>query len=232
MLRLPFHLAATATGSHARAATLRTLHGEVLTPVFMPVGTHATVKGLTVDDLMAAGARVLLANAYHLLLRPGTAVFTRVGGIHRFMNWPGAVLTDSGGFQVFSLPAERVVTEAGAVFRSYVDGARIVLSPETSIAAQRAIGSDIMMAMDECVPSTADRTIATAAMERTHRWAVRSLAARGDSPQALFGIVQGACFDDLRRASADTLTALPFDGFAIGGLAVARAKPSASAAPP
>jgi len=224
MSRLRFELNATATGSDARAGRFHTRHGEVLTPVFMPVGTQATVKGLPVEDLEAAGARVLLANAYHLLLRPGTAVFERLGGIHRFMNWHGAILTDSGGFQVFSLTDDRVITEDGAVFRSYVDGTRIVLSPERSITTQRAIGSDIMMAMDECVPSTSDHATAAAAMQRTHRWAERSLAARDDAPQALFGIVQGACFDDLRRESADFLTRLPFDGFAIGGLAVGESK--------
>ncbi|HEV7734562.1 MAG TPA: tRNA guanosine(34) transglycosylase Tgt [Candidatus Binatia bacterium] len=220
MSRLPFHIDAEATGSRARAARLRTLHGEVETPVFMPVGTHATVKGLSVEDLHAAGSRILLANAYHLLLRPGPEVFERVGGIHRFTQWDGGFLTDSGGFQVFSLAVDRTITEEGAVFRSYVDGARVLLSPERSVAVQRAIGSDIMMAMDQCVPSTADHVTAAAAMQLTQRWAVRSIEARGDSPQALFGIVQGACFEDLRRDSADGLTRLPFDGFAIGGLAV------------
>lgn len=203
---------------------MRTRHGEVLTPVFMPVGTQATVKGLTTGDLKEAGAQVLLANAYHLLLRPGTEVFRRFGGIHRFMGWDRSVLTDSGGYQVFSLSNERVISEEGAVFRSYVDGARIVLSPERSIDTQLAIGSDIMMAMDECVPSTSDHATATRAMQRTHRWALRSLAARGDAPPALFGIVQGACFDDLRHESAAYLTQLPFDGFAIGGLAVGESK--------
>src|SRR6185369_9139954 len=139
-------------------------------------------------------------------------------------NWRGSVLTDSGGYQVFSLTGDRVMTEDGAIFRSYVDGARIVLSPESSIAAQLAIGSDIMMALDECITSTSDHATASAAMRRTHRWAERSLTARADAPQALFGIVQGACFDDLRRESADTLTRLPFDGFAIGGLAVGESK--------
>jgi queuine tRNA-ribosyltransferase len=224
MSRLALQVIATASGSRARAARFGTLHGDVETPLFMPVGTHATVKGLTVEDLEAAGARMLLANAYHLLLRPGVDVFSRVGGIHRFMNWQRPVLTDSGGYQVFSLANERVVTEDGAVFRSYVDGARIVLSPERSIAAQLAIGSDVMMAMDECVASTSDHATAAAAMHRTHRWAARSLEARGDAPQALFGILQGACFDDLRRESAEHLVRLPFDGFAIGGLAVGEGK--------
>lgn len=223
-MRLPFAVAATASGSQARAGRFVTAHGPVDTPVFMPVGTQATVKGLTVEDLATAGSRVLLANAYHLLLRPGVEVFERVGGIHRFMNWSGAVLTDSGGFQVFSLPAERVISEDGALFQSYVDGRRILLSPEHSIAVQRAIGSDIMMAMDQCVPSTSDHATAADAMHRTHRWAERSLIARGDSSQALFGIVQGACFDDLRHESVETLCRMPFDGFAIGGLAVGEGK--------
>jgi queuine tRNA-ribosyltransferase len=224
MSRLAFQVIATASGSRARATRFATLHGDVETPLFMPVGTHATVKGLSVEDLEAAGARMLLANAYHLLLRPGVEVFSRVGGIHRFMNWPRAVLTDSGGYQVFSLATDRVVTEDGAVFRSYVDGAQIVLSPERSIATQLAIGSDVLMAMDECVASTSDHAIAAAAMHRTHRWAARSLVARGDAPQALFGIVHGACFDDLRRESAEHLVGLPFDGYAIGGLAVGESK--------
>jgi queuine tRNA-ribosyltransferase len=224
MSRLDFQVIATASSSRARAARFRTLHGDVETPLFMPVGTHATVKGLSVEDLEAAGARMLLANAYHLLLRPGAEVFSRVGGIHRFMNWRRAVLTDSGGYQVFSLATDRVVTEEGAVFRSYVDGARVVLSPERSIATQLAIGSDVLMAMDECVASTSDKATAAAAMHRTHRWAARSLVARGDAPQALFGIVHGACFDDLRRESAEHLVRLPFDGYAIGGLAVGEGK--------
>jgi queuine tRNA-ribosyltransferase len=224
MSRLRFEVVATASGSRARAARFTTLHGDVVTPLFMPVATQAAVKGLSVGDLEAAGAQMLLANAYHLLLRPGTDVFTRLGGIHRFMDWPRSVLTDSGGYQVFSLSNERIVTEDGAVFRSYVDGTRIVLSPERSIEAQLSIGSDVMMSMDECVASTSDHATAAAAMHRTHRWAARSLAARGDAPQALFGIVQGACFDDLRRESAEHVVRLPFDGYAIGGLAVGEGK--------
>ncbi|MBM4270284.1 MAG: tRNA guanosine(34) transglycosylase Tgt [Deltaproteobacteria bacterium] len=224
MSRLRFQIDGTASGSRARAARFVTLHGEVTTPIFMPVGTQATVKGLTASDLEEVGARMLLANAYHLLLRPGVDVFAKIGGIHRFMSWRRPVLTDSGGYQVFSLANERVVTEEGAVFRSYVDGARIVLSPERSIEAQLAIGSDVMMVMDECVASTSDHATAAAAMHRTHRWAARSLAARGEASPALFGIVQGACFDDLRRESAAHLIELPFDGYAIGGLAVGEEK--------
>lgn len=218
--RLVFELEKTAAGSRARAGRLRVARGEMLTPAFMPVGTQATVKNLDTDALREVGARCLLANTYHLLLRPGPEVFEQFGGIHRFMGWDGLVLTDSGGFQIFSLPGERVVTERGADFRSYVDGAAHRLTPEASIAMQRSIGSDIMMVLDQCIPSTAAHAEATAAMELTHRWAVRSLRARGDAPAALFGIVQGACHADLRRRSAEFLRALPFDGFAIGGLAV------------
>ncbi|MCM2278903.1 MAG: tRNA guanosine(34) transglycosylase Tgt [Oligoflexia bacterium] len=224
MTRLNFKLEAEAPGSRARAASFHTLHGEVRTPIFMPVGTQATVKSQSVDSLLAAGSRVLLANTYHLLLRPGPEVFRKFGGIHRFMNWDGPVLTDSGGFQIFSLPHSREMNEDGARFQSYVDGRMHLLSPEASISMQRAIGSDIMMVLDQCIPSTAERAQAVAAMELTHRWAARSLIARGDSPQALFGIVQGACFEELRRQSAATLTELPLDGFAIGGLAVGETK--------
>jgi queuine tRNA-ribosyltransferase len=219
-IRLPFTLQKEASNSKARAATLQTLHGEVQTPVFMPVGTQATVKAQTVETLKQTGARVLLANTYHLMLRPGVEVFQRFGGIHRFMNWDGPVLTDSGGFQIFSLPHSRTMNEDGASFQSYVDGKTHLLSPESSIAMQRAINSDIMMALDQCIPSTASHEEAKAAMELTHRWADRSLQARGDAPQALFGIVQGACYPDLRKKSAAFLRALPFDGLAIGGLAV------------
>jgi queuine tRNA-ribosyltransferase len=222
--RLKFHLEAVATGSRARAARFRTLHNEVLTPLFMPVGTQATVKAQLTQALEDAGSQILLANTYHLLLRPGPEVFERVGGIHRFMSWPKSVLTDSGGFQIFSLPHARAMSEAGAVFQSYLDGRTILLSPEVSIATQRSIGSDIMMVLDQCIPSTADLATARAAMEITHRWAARSLAARGDSPQALFGIVQGALYQQLRRESAAALAEMPFDGFAIGGLAVGEGK--------
>jgi queuine tRNA-ribosyltransferase len=218
--RLNFMLEKESSGSKARAATFHTVHGEVQTPIFMPVGTQATVKGQTFDSLEAAGVRVLLVNTYHLLLRPGPDVLKRFGGIHRFMNWHRPVLTDSGGFQIFSLPRSRKMNEAGARFQSYVDGKSYLLSPESSIEMQKAIGSDIMMALDMCIPSTAPYPQAQAAMELTYRWAERSLAARGDSPQALFGIVQGACHADLRRRSAEFLRKLPFDGLAIGGLAV------------
>lgn len=227
--RLKFEVLKKATGCAARTTRFETLHGEVQTPIFMPVGTQATVKGLTVESLKASGSRVLLANTYHLLLRPGPEVFRKFGGIHRFMNWDGPVLTDSGGFQIFSIPETRKISEEGALFQSYVDGKKILLSPELSIDTQNAIGSDIMMVLDECVPSTSAFKVAETAMHLTHRWAKRSLIARGESPQALFAIVQGACYVDLRKQSADALCSMDhngtsFDGFAIGGLAVGESK--------
>ncbi|MEO6165292.1 MAG: tRNA guanosine(34) transglycosylase Tgt [Candidatus Binatia bacterium] len=218
--RLQFTLETESSDSRARAATFQTLHGAVQTPIFMPVGTQATVKAQTVESLQATGARLILANTYHLLLRPGAEVFRKFGGIHGFMNWPGPVLTDSGGFQIFSLAHSRAMNEAGANFKSYVDGKSYLLSPESSIEMQQAIGSDIMMVLDQCIPATAAYPQAQAAMELTHRWAQRSLRARGDAPAGLFGIVQGAGHPELRKASAEFLRDLPFDGLAIGGLAV------------
>ena len=222
--RLDFRLEAVADGSRARAAVFRTLHNEVRTPLFMPVGTQATVKAQLPEALEEAGSQILLANTYHLLLRPGPEVFERLGGIHGFMKWDRSVLTDSGGFQIFSLPHSRSMSEEGAVFQSYVDGKTILLSPERSILTQRSIGSDIMMVLDQCIPSTADRRSARAALGITQRWAERSLAARGDSLQSMFAIIQGALYHDLREESTHGLTALPFDGLAIGGLAVGEEK--------
>lgn len=229
MSRLNFKLEARAEGSRARAATFTTLHGEVQTPIFMPVGTQATVKNQTVESLKTAGSNVLLANTYHLLLRPGPEVMRKFGGIHKFMNWDRPVLTDSGGFQIFSLSQHRQMNEEGARFLSYVDNRPIMLTPELSIDMQKAINSDIMMVLDQCIESNASHKDAKLAMELTHRWAKRSLAARGDSLQSMFGIVQGACHEDLRRQSADVLTNLRvngqgFDGLAIGGLAVGETK--------
>jgi queuine tRNA-ribosyltransferase len=217
---LPFDVLATDADSSARRGTLLTAHGRVETPAFMSVGTRATVTGLDPLDLRAVGAEVLLANTYHLMLRPGPELFRRVGGIHAFMGWDGPVLTDSGGYQIFSLSGDRTISEAGARFRSYVDQRLLLLSPERSIEMQAAIGSDIMMVLDECVDSTSDAATTRAAMERTHRWALRSLAARSNPKQALFAIVQGGVVPELRRESAAFLREQPFDGFAIGGLAV------------
>jgi queuine tRNA-ribosyltransferase len=215
-----FELGVTDRHSRARRGRLVTRHGVVETPAFMPVGTRATVTGLDPLEVAAAGAQIILANTYHLMLRPGPDAFRRVGGIHAFMDWHGPVLTDSGGYQIFSLSEHRTVTEEGARFRSYVDQRTHLLSPERSIEIQTAIGSDIMMVLDVCIESHSDPETTRAAMERTHRWALRSLAARTDPEQALFGIVQGGVVAELRRESAAFLTQQPFDGFAIGGLAV------------
>lgn len=220
-----FELQATAS-TGARAGILHTRRGEVQTPVFMPVATHANIRNLDTDEIRQAGARILLTNTYHLMLKPGPEVFRRFGDVHRFMGWDGLVLTDSGGFQIFSLPEDRVITEKGAQFRSFRDNSRQMLSPESSIAMQQAIGSDIMMVLDVCVPSTTDEVGTREAMERTHRWALRSLEAKSavDTGQALFAIVQGGVFPGLREQSAAFLTEHPFDGFAIGGLAVGESR--------
>jgi queuine tRNA-ribosyltransferase len=217
---LRFELHGVDVGSRARRGTLTTARGAVATPAFMPVGTRATITGLDPLDVSASGAQIILANTYHLMLQPGPEPFQRVGGIHRFMGWAGPVLTDSGGYQIFSLAEDRVVSDAGARFRSYVDGRTHMLSPERSIEVQAAIGSDIMMVLDECVSSQADETTTRGAMERTHGWALRSLAARTNPEQALFAIMQGGVIPALRLESAAFLTAHAFDGFAIGGLAV------------
>ena len=176
--------------------------GSIETPAFMPVGTRGTVTGLTPDDLLIVDAPILLANTYHLLLRPGPELFQRVGGLHAFMRWSRPVLTDSGGYQIFSLPSERTIDETGARFRSYVDGRICHLTPERSIDMQAALGSDIMMALDECIPSTSEDGAVRAAMERTHRWALRSLAARKNPAQALFAIVQGGLVPALGRRTS------------------------------
>ncbi len=190
----------------------------------MAVGTRATVTAMTPAELVEVGAQVVLGNTYHLMLRPGVELFRRVGGIHEFMGWSGPVLTDSGGYQIFSLPGDRMLTEEGARFRAYTDQRIHMLSPERSIEMQTAIGSDIMMVLDVCVDSRSDAATTRAAMERTHRWALRSLAARTNPAQALFAIVQGGVIPELRKESAATLTEHPFDGFAIGGLAVGDAR--------
>jgi queuine tRNA-ribosyltransferase len=212
----------TETPSGARAGVLHTRRGIVQTPAFMAVGTHAHVRNLSIEDVRATGAPILLGNTYHLMLRPGVDVFRRFGGIHAFMDWHGPVLTDSGGFQIFSLPGHRGLSEKGAHFRSFWDNSRQLLSPERSIEVQQAIGSEIMMVLDVCIDSRADEVETRAAMERTHRWALRSLAAReaGEDAQALFAIVQGGVHPELRTESAAFLVEHPFEGFAIGGLAV------------
>ena len=217
-------LTTDATG--ARAGVLHTRRGSFPTPMFMPVATHAAFRHLGMEEVKETGAKILLANTYHLMLRPGAEVFRKFGGIHPFMQWDGAVLTDSGGFQIFSLPEDRLITEKGAHFRSFYDNSRQLLSPESSIAMQQAINSDIMMVLDVCIDSRTDEVGTREAMERTHRWALRSLAAKNaqDTGQALFAIVQGGVHPKLRDESAAFLTPHPFDGFAIGGLAVGETK--------
>jgi queuine tRNA-ribosyltransferase len=217
---LPFTVHAVDAQSRARRGTITTAHGPIETPAFMAVGTRATVTGVTPRDLTESGAQVVLGNTYHLLLRPGPELFRRVGGIHNYMRWQGPVLTDSGGYQIFSLPGARTITEKGARFKSYVDERMYMLSPESSIEMQTALGSDIMMVLDVCLSSTSSEADTRTAMERTHRWALRSLAARKNHRQGLFAITQGGINHELRKESAGFLTQHPFDGFAIGGLAV------------
>jgi queuine tRNA-ribosyltransferase len=224
-----FRVHVTAAGSRARTGTLTTAHGTVETPVFMPVGTRGSVRTQSLAQLIELGAPMLLANTYHLMVRPGPELFERVGGLHGWTKWPGAFLTDSGGFQIFSL-SSREMSEEGARFRDRASPGPLLLTPERSIAMQRAIGSDVMMVLDQCIDSTSPVAQARAAMELTHRWAVRSLAAHRELPpgatsQKLFAIVQGACFPELRRESARVLTNTSgFDGYAIGGLAVSETR--------
>jgi queuine tRNA-ribosyltransferase len=214
-----------ATG--ARRGTLNTPHGVIETPAFMPVGTSATVKALRHEALEELGASIILANTYHLYLRPGPELIRKLGGLHMFMAWPGAILTDSGGYQVFSLSALRKMTDEGVVFRSHLDGSQHLLTPEKAVEIQLALGSDIAMVLDECIETPAPRDKAEAALVRTTLWAKRARAhfvaneeALGEKKQWQFGIVQGATFTDLRRESARQLLELDFPGYAVGGLAV------------
>jgi queuine tRNA-ribosyltransferase len=209
---------------HARLGRLETPHGGIDTPQFMPVGTQATVKSLTPADLRAAGTQVILANTYHLSLRPGHERIARLGGLHRFMGWDGPILTDSGGFQVFSLAHLRRVDDDGVTFASHLDGSPQRLTPERAIEIQEALGSDIAMAFDQLVDATLPADELERAMERTHRWAERCLTARRRGDQALFGIVQGGVDADLRRRSVSAISGMPFDGIAIGGLSVGESK--------
>jgi queuine tRNA-ribosyltransferase len=211
----------------ARRGRLTTPHGTVETPVFMPVGTAATVKGLTQEALEELGANILLANTYHLYLRPGHELVRKLGGLHRFMSWPRAILTDSGGYQVFSLADLRKITDEGVRFRSHLDGSQHLLSPEKAVEIQLALGSDIAMVLDECIETPAPRDKAEAAVRRTTEWARRArhyflecATRNGNLGQQQFGIVQGATFSDLRRESARQVAELDFPGYAVGGLAV------------
>lgn len=209
-----------ATDGAARRGRLAFPRGTVETPAFMPVGTYGTVKALTPEDVRGIGAEIILGNTFHLMLRPGTDVIQAHGDLHDFMHWDGPILTDSGGFQVFSLGKLRKIEERGVTFRSPVDGSKVFMGPEESMAVQRALGSDIVMIFDECTPYPATEREAGSSMELSLRWAGRSRNAHGDNPSALFGIVQGGIYPDLRSASLAGLVGIGFDGYAIGGLAV------------
>ncbi|WBU57497.1 tRNA guanosine(34) transglycosylase Tgt [Paracoccus sediminicola] len=216
-----FSFTLNATDGRARTGVIETPRGEIRTPAFMPVGTAATVKAMLPDSVRATGADILLGNTYHLMLRPGAERIERLGGLHRFMNWDRPILTDSGGFQVMSLADLRKLTEDGVTFASHVDGSRYVLSPETSMEIQRQLGSDIVMAFDECPALPATEARQAEAMRLSMRWAQRSRDAFGERPgHALFGIMQGGVLRHLREESAEALKAIGFDGYAIGGLAV------------
>jgi len=230
--QISFEVVAECGETRARAGLLHTQHGTIETPVFMPVGTQATVKGLTQRDLAEdLGVRILLANTYHLCLRPGPDLIRAMGGLHRFMSWENAILTDSGGFQVFSLSGLRKVTEDGVLFRSHLNGDLHTFTPESTVDAQLAFGSDILMALDECVPYPAGHEYAQESLGRTLRWARRAAArhrcaiAESATRHALFPIVQGSMFPDLRRECAAALVDLDADGYAIGGLSVGEPRP-------
>ncbi|MBE7560912.1 tRNA guanosine(34) transglycosylase Tgt [bacterium] len=204
----------------ARAGRLFTPHGEVETPAFMPVGTQGAVKALTPELIRETGTHMILANTYHLHLRPGSGIIAELGGLHRFMNWPGPILTDSGGFQIYSLARLCRLDDEGVVFQSHIDGSTHRLTPERAMEIQAQLGADIVMALDECTPYPCEYSAAAAAVERTTRWAARCRAAQRRPDQALFGIVQGSVYPQLREQSAKALVAMDFPGYALGGLSV------------
>ncbi len=220
----PIQLRIHARDGQARTGTLSTPHGDVKTPMFMPVGTLATVKTLSPEELSTIGSGIVLSNTYHLALRPGADVVEAAGGLHTFMNYKGPLLTDSGGFQVFSLAKNREIDEEGVTFRNHLNGDLMTLNPESAVAIQQQLGADIMMAFDECIPYPVEHAYAKASSERTLRWAKRCLAAKTNDKQALFGIIQGGEFPDLRAWSAQQTVTLPFDGFAIGGTSIGEPK--------
>ncbi len=219
MSDLPFTIAGR--DGQARTGTIETAHGRIRTPAFMPVGTAATVKALTVDQVRATGADIVLCNTYHLMLRPGAERIAALGGLHRFMNWDGPILTDSGGFQVMSLAQLRRMDDDGVTFQSHIDGAAHRLTPERAVELQRLFGVDIAMVLDECTPYPATHDVAASSMRRSMDWAARCRAAyENGKGRALFGIVQGSVYPDLRRESAERLIGIGFEGYAVGGLAV------------
>jgi queuine tRNA-ribosyltransferase len=204
----------------ARLGRLVTVHGVIETPAFMPVGTQGTVKAVLPRDLREMGCQILLANTYHLYLRPGADLIRELGGLHRFIGWDGPLLTDSGGYQVFSLGATRKISEEGVQFRSHLDGSNHLLTPEKVVLIQESLGSDIAMVLDECIPHDATREYVQHSTQRTIRWAARCLKVRGNNDQLMFGIVQGGVYKDLRHGCAREIAAMPFEGFAVGGLGV------------
>lgn len=225
MTAVTYELIKTDPRSKARRGRVTAPHGTIETPVFMPVGTAATVKAMRPEEVKELGAEIILSNTYHLYLRPGHDIVREAGGLHKFMNWDRPILTDSGGFQVFSLGDLRKITEEGVEFRSHIDGSKHMLSPEKSIEVQTALGSDIMMAFDECAPYPADRSYVKDSLERTTRWLKRCKAAWKDTEhQALFGIMQGGMYKDLRKQSAEEIVELDLPGYAIGGLSVGEPK--------
>lgn len=216
-----FEFTISATDGAARRGTLKTAHGEIRTPAFMPVGTAATVKGMTPEAVRETGADILLGNTYHLMLRPGSERVKRLGGLHKFMNWERPILTDSGGFQVMSLNELRKIDEKGVTFKSHIDGQRFELTPERSMQIQNDLDATITMAFDECTPYPATEEVAASSMRRSMRWAARSREAYEHRPgYGLFGIVQGSTYEDLRLESVAALTGIGFEGYAVGGLAV------------
>ncbi len=220
-----FELLTPATTTSARLGRLHTAHGIVETPIFMPVGTQATVKCMTPDELRELKAQIILGNTYHLVIRPGTELIAKAGGLHKFMGWDGPILTDSGGYQVFSLAKLRKISRDGVEFQSHVDGATLFLGPRESMAAQVALGSDVVMAFDECPHWPCDREYACSSLELTLEWAARCREQKLSDNQLLFGIVQGSVYPDLRERSARELVALGFDGYAIGGVSVGEPPP-------
>ena len=217
---MEFRITHRASDGRARAGEVRTPHGTFETPVFMPVGTQASVKAVSPEDLIEAGVDIILANTYHLYLRPGHHLIDRLGGLHRFMNWQGPILTDSGGFQVYSLAKLRTLTDEGVTFQSHIDGSRHFIGPEEAIDIQEALGADIIMAFDECAPYPAEHDYVEGSVRLTTAWARRCLKHKKRRDQALFGIVQGGMYPDLREISARELVDMGFDGYALGGLSV------------
>lgn len=217
---MDFKVVHKSISGRARAGVIHTAHGRFETPVFMPVGTQGSVKALSPEDLEEVGAKIILSNTYHLFLRPGHGIIEKLGGLHRFMNWKRPILTDSGGFQVFSLSKLRRISEEGVTFQSHLDGSSHFLGPKEAITVQQALGSDIMMPLDECAPYPADYEYVKRSVRLTSRWAERCLKNKAGNDQALFGIVQGGMYGDLRQSSAQDLVAMGFDGYALGGLSV------------